>query len=632
MDKYSALGSRGFYPGTDLGATWTKDAAFFRLWAPTAQAVSLRLYRSGDPAADDRVAELPMSESDNGTWTVCRKGDLHGTYYTYLVTVNGVCRESPDPYGQSSGINGHRSMVLDHARTAPQGWDRDSYRNPASVTDAVICEVHVRDFSIHVSSGIRHRGKYLAFTENATHTTDGLPTGISYLKRLGVTHVQLMPVYDFGSVDEERASGGQYNWGYDPESYNVPEGSYSTDPCHGEVRVRELKAAVQALHQAGIGVIMDVVYNHVYHREDFSFNRIVPDYFSRTGSNGSGCGNDTASEHPMVRKFLADSVRYWAENYHIDGFRLDLAGLLDVDTVNAMMGAVHALRPDAYFYGEGWEIPTALTGEALPLTVQRNAALVPGFGFFNDSMRDSIRGSLFYPTAPGYVTGGFDRLDTLLSCFLGRLDWAQEPGSVINYVSCHDDHTLADRIMLVLPNISRQELARRNRLAAAFNILSQGVPFFLLGEESLRSKPDPKRGFISNSYRSPDRVNALKWDSFSDPDCVVTRRYYQGLIALRKRYPVFRLASREAVNRQISLFPCPGDHTIAFLLKEERESFLVFFHPENEPLVVPLPHGQWDALVWENQAGTAPLERFGNSAVLPPLSATVLRIDNEINR
>lgn len=628
MDEYSALGNRGFYPGTDLGAAWTEDATFFRLWAPTAQRVSLRLYRSGDPRADDCIVELPMAESVSGTWTVSREGDLHGVYYTYLVTVNGANRETPDPYGQSSGVNGRRSMVVDHSRAAPHGWEQDSFRSRLPITDAVICEVHVRDFSIHVSSGIRHRGKYLAFTESAAHTKDGVPTGISYLKQLGVTHVQLMPVYDFGSIDEGRSTRGQYNWGYDPVSYNVPEGSYSTDPCHGEVRVYELKTAIQSLHQAGIGVIMDVVYNHVYRRDDFSFNQIVPDYFSRKDSNGSGCGNDTASERPMVRKFLADSVRYWAEVYHIDGFRLDLAGLLDVETVNTMMREVHAIRPDVCFYGEGWEMPTAITEEALPLTVQRNAALVPGFGFFNDSMRDSIRGSIFYPTAPGYVSGGFGSLDSLLSCFLGRPSWAQGPDSVINYVSCHDDHTLADRIMLAMPGISRYELARRNRLAAAINFLSQGVPFFLLGEESLRSKPGPKGGFISNSYRSPDRVNALKWDSFSDPDSVVTRRYYQGLIALRKRYSVFRLAGREAVDRQIAPFSCPGEHTLAFLLKGENESFLVFFHPENEPLVVPLPQGQWDALVWENRAGTTPLERFGSCAVLPPLSATVLRTES----
>jgi len=628
MNDYSALGSKGFYPGKDLGAVWKSDATFFRLWAPTAQQVSLRLYRSGDPRSEDKIGEFPMTQSDNGTWTVTREGDLHGVYYTYLVTVDGLSRESPDPYGQASGINGHRSMVIDHARAMPQGWQQDRYRNRGPITDAVICEVHVRDFSISSSSGIRHRGKYLAFTEPFTHTKDGTPTGLAYLKELGVTHVQLMPVYDFGSVDESHPTGGQYNWGYDPENYNIPEGSYATDPYRGEVRVRELKAAVQALHSAGIGVIMDVVYNHVYRRDEFSFNRIVPDYFSRRDSNGSGCGNDTASEHPMVRKFLAESLRYWAETYHLDGFRLDLAGLLDVDTVNEMMKEVHAVRPDAYLYGEGWEMPTALTGEPRPMTVQRNAALVPGFGFFNDSIRDGIRGSVFYPTAPGYVTGGFGSLDSLIQCFLGRPSWAQEPGSVINYVSCHDDHTLADRIALALPGISRQELARRTRLAAAFNILSQGVPFFLLGEESLRSKPGPNGSFIGNSYRSPDRVNALKWGTFSQPDCVVTRRYYQGLITLRKRYPVFRLTSRQAADRQISLYHCPGDHTMAFLLEGETESFLVFFHPENEPLVVPLPQGQWDALVWENRAGTAPLERFWGSAVLPPLSAAVLRRNN----
>lgn len=628
MDAYASLGSSGFYPGTDLGATWTADAAFFRVWAPTAREVRLRLYAAGSPDGEDRIGEYPMKKSQGGTWTLTREGDLHGVYYTYLVTVDGVTREAADPYGKAAGVNGRRSMVIDLSRTDPAGWSRDLHRNGFPITDAVICEVHVRDFSIHPSSGIRNRGRYLAFTEDSTHTKAGGKTCLAYLRELGVTHVQLMPVYDFGSVDESRPDRAQYNWGYDPENYNLPEGSYATDPFRGETRVRELKAAIQALHSSGIGVIMDVVYNHVYRRDDFSFNRIVPGYFSRGSSNGSCCGNDTASERPMVAKFLADSLRFWAEEYHIDGFRLDLAGLLDTVTVNGMMEAVRSVRPDAYFYGEGWEMPTVLTGEPLPLTVQRNASLVPGFGFFNDSMRDGLRGSTFDCTAPGYITGGFDGMETLAQCFLGRPAWAQDPGSVINYVSCHDDHTLADRIALTMPGISRQELARRNRLAAAFSILSQGVPFFLLGEEVLRSKPDGKGGFTGNSYRSPDRVNSLKWDSFSDPDCTVTRRYYQGLIALRKRYPVFRLASREAVDRSVSLFPCPGEHTMAFLLEAEDGALLALFHPENEPLVVSLPQGEWDALVWEDRAGIAPLERFGSSVVLPPLSATVLRLGN----
>lgn len=623
MDAYSALGSSDFYPGTDLGATWKEDATFFRVWAPTAQCVTLRLYLSGD--GEDRIGDFPMERSRNGTWTVTREGDLHGVYYTYLATVDGDEREAADPYGKAAGVNGKRSMVIDLSRTDPDGWEQDRYRNGFPITDAVICEVHVRDFSIRASSRIRNRGKYLAFTEDNTSTKDGHPTGTAYLRDLGITHVQLMPIYDFGSVDESRPASGSYNWGYDPENYNLPEGSYSSDPYHGEVRVRELKAAIQALHSRGIGVIMDVVYNHVYRRDDFSYNKTVPGYFSRGDSNGSYCGNDTATERPMVRKFLVDSVRYWVETYHIDGFRLDLAGLIDTVTVNAMLDAVHSLRPDVYFYGEGWEMPTVLTGSGLPLTVQRNAALVPGFGFFNDRMRDGIRGSTFDLSAPGYVTGGFQGIADLIACFLGRPFWAQEPGSVINYISCHDDHTLADRIATVLPGISRKELARRSRLAAAFNLLAQGVPFFLLGEEALRSKPNGRGGFVGNSYRSPDRVNSLKWESLSDPDSNTTRLYYRGLIALRKAYPVFRLSSRAAVDRQISLFPCPGEHTMAFLLEQEGVSFLVFFHPDPEPLVCALPQGSWEALVWEDQAGTSPLENFGSSVVLPPLSATVLR-------
>lgn len=616
-----------FYPGEDLGASWKESETVFRLWAPTAEAVALRLYDSGDYGAP--IGEYSMIRGKNGVWEITREGDLDGVYYTYAVTTDGAQREAVDPYARATGVNGQRGMVLDLRRTDPPGWEQDENPHPAmAITDAVICEMHVRDFSAHPSSGASFRGKFLAMAESGTKNRNGDPTGLDYLKALGVTHVQLLPIFDFGSVDESRPWRAQYNWGYDPVNFNVPEGSYSTDPFRGEVRVAELKSAIQAIHRRGIGVIMDVVYNHVYHADDFCFNKIVPGYFSRGGSNGSYCGNDTASERPMVRKYLADSVRYWAEEYHIDGFRLDLAGILDTETVRAMMDTVHRDHPDVFFYGEGWTMPT-VPSENVSLTVQANAALVPGFGFFNDTIRDALRGSTFLPLTMGYAAGGYDHLPALRDCFLGRPSWAPDPGSVINYTSCHDNYTLADRLSVSLPHASQKEIARRSRLAASFCILSQGVPFFQLGEELLRSKPGFHGGFVDNSYRSPDRVNSIKWDRCRDRECRVTMEYYRGLIALRKAFPLFRLTSHEDVDRCIRTLPSPDPGTLAFLLENEDECFLVCFHPAPEPKVVSLPEGSWEALVLEDQAGTVPLDHFRSSAVLPPVSAVVFRREKQ---
>ena len=353
------------YSGRDLGATYTPEKTTFRVWAPTADTVTLNLYGSGTPGTDDLVEQLPMTTDVNGTWITEKEGDLNGTYYTYLVSVGGNENEACDPYARTTGVNGKRAMILDLASTDPDGWENDTNPNAGmAYNDAVIYELHVRDLSSDESSGIQNTGKFLGLTETGTTTASGIPTGLDHMKDLGITHVHLLPIYDYASVDETQSDKPQFNWSYDPENYNVPEGSYSTDPYNGAVRVAEMKQMVKVLHDNQISVIMDVVYNHVYNASDFCVNQIVPGYFSRvnedgTYPNGSDCGNDTASERSMARKYIVDSVKYWAGEYHIDGFRFDLVGLIDTETINEVVTEVHKTHPDVIFYGEGWTMDTA---------------------------------------------------------------------------------------------------------------------------------------------------------------------------------------------------------------------------------------------------------------------------------
>ena len=511
------------YSGSDLGATYTPEKTTFRVWAPTADTVTLNLYGSGTPGTDDLVEQLPMTADVNGTWIAEKEGDLNGTYYTYLVSVGGNENEACDPYARTTGVNGKRAMILDLASTDPDGWENDTNPNAGmTYNDAVIYELHVRDLSSDESSGIQNTGKFLGLTETGTTTASGIPTGLDHMKDLGITHLHLLPVYDYASVDETQSDKPQFNWGYDPENYNVPEGSYSTDPYNGAVRVAEMKQMVKVLHDNQISVIMDVVYNHVYNASDFCVNQIVPGYFSRvnedgTYSNGSDCGNDTASERSMVRKYIVDSVKYWADEYHIDGFRFDLVGLIDTETINEVVTEVHKTHPDVIFYGEGWTMDTAVTKDGYKMTTQPNSTDVPGFAFFSDTLRDALKGHVFYTTRKGYVSGAADLADTVKGCFLGQAgDWCTTPAQSINYASCHDNMTLLDRITRSTPGVSEEDRIRMNNLSAAIYMTAQGIPFLQAGEEMLRAKIDASGDFVENSYNSPDSVNSIKWDTLED--------------------------------------------------------------------------------------------------------------------
>ena len=623
------------YTGDDLGANWTAEKTTFRVWAPTASAAAVNLYKSGTAGTNDLIEQITMTADVNGTWVAEKSGDLNGTYYTYTVTVNGQENEACDPYARTTGVNGARAMVIDLASTNPEGWENDKNPNAdLTYNDAIIYELHVRDLSSDSSSGITNAGKFLGLTETGTTTSGGIPTGIDHIKDLGITHLHLLPIYDYGSVDESKLDTPQYNWGYDPVNYNVPEGSYSTDPYNGEVRVSELKQTVQSLHQNGISVVMDVVYNHVYNAGEFCFNKIVPGYFSRIDdygvySNGSGCGNDTASERSMVRKYIVDSVKYWADEYHIDGFRFDLVGLLDIETVNEIVTEVHKDHPDVIFYGEGWEMATSVTKSDVAMATQKNSTQTPGFAYFSDSIRDALKGSVFDKN-PGYVSGSYGQASIIQMLFKGMSSWCTTPAQTVNYASCHDNNTLIDRITLSVPDASREDIIKMNNLAAAIYLTAEGIPFMQAGEEMLRTKPNADGTLNENSYNASDEVNSLKWDTLENEEYWSVYEYYKGLIEFRKAHPALRLTNAEDVKANVTSIPGLDNHVVAFDIKggvngETAEEIYIIFNPNKEEQEITVPEGTWNVCINGTTAGTRSLAVISDGKVtVEPISAMVL--------
>ena len=628
------------YTGDDLGAVWTAEKTAFRVWAPTAKAVKLNLYRSGTPGTDDLLESIDMIPAENGTWIAEKSGDLNGVYYTYSVTVGNTTNEACDPYARAVGVNGQRAMVIDLDSTDPAGWENDSDPHAGiNITDAVIYELHVRDLSIDESSGIQNKGKYLGLIETGTTNSHGIPTGLDHIQDLGITHLHLLPVYDYGSVDETKLDTPQFNWGYDPVNYNVPEGSYATDPYNGAVRVSEFKQMVQGLHNNGISVVMDVVYNHVYSAGDFCFNRIVPGYFSRinengTYSNGSGCGNDTASERAMVRKYLVDSVLYWVEEYHIDGFRFDLVGLIDTVTINEIIEEVHKTHPNVIFYGEGWTMTTNVTKDDYIMTTQLNSTETPEFAFFSDTIRDALKGSVFNDYEKGYVSGAATQAAKIQRCFLGNADWCDAPSQSVNYASCHDNLSLFDKLATSNASDTLEDRIKMNNLAAAIYMTSQGIPFMQAGEEMLRSKPLADGTFDHNSYASPDSVNSIKWDNLNDDTYMAVYNYYKGLIAFRQAHPALRMMTEDEVKANITGIAGLDTNVVAFHIAggangDESHGIFVIFNPNREQTTVELPEGLWNIYINGKEAGTTSLGSASGSVAVAPISAMVLVLDEE---
>lgn len=629
------------YTGNDLGAVYSPKMTRFKVWAPEAESVKLNLYKQGE--GDNLIEQHIMKKSANGTYVFEKQGDCNGIYYTYTVVNHGEEQEAVDPYTKAAGVNGQRGMVINLAKTNPQGFEMDGYRNPEHITDAIIYEGSVRDFTMDESSGVFHNGKFLGLTEANTTNHFGEATALDYISGLGVTHVQILPAFDFETVDEKNQKA-QYNWGYDPDNYNVPEGSYAVSPYDGAVRIQEMKQMVLALHSRGIGVIMDVVFNHTYRRDDSNLQKIVPGYYYRsdeTGyTNGSGCGNEVASDRPMVQKLIVDSLIYWAKEYHIDGFRFDLMGVLDIDTMNVIAERLKEIRPDIYLYGEGWNGgPSSLAEEKRAF--KASAKKMPGIGMFNDDIRDTIKGSVFYDDHLGFVNGGTHLENALRYGITGAVahpqvdydvygsrPWAKEPGQSINYVSCHDNYTLWDKLSVSCPEASEEKKKAMNRLCAAIVFTSQGVPFIQAGEEFLRSKPLPeKKGFAENSYNMPDAVNSIKWDNIHEyPDMIA---YYKGLMALRKAHPVFRMKSEAEMTQNLCFLSDTPENVVAYLLKgkgadDTPENILVIFNGNDEEILYNLPEGKWKILVDDKTAGAGGKKNISEKADVEPLSALVL--------
>ena len=629
------------YTGNDLGAVYSPKMTRFKVWAPEAESVKLNLYKQGE--GDNLIEQHIMKKSANGTYVFEKQGDCNGIYYTYTVVNHGEEQEAVDPYTKAAGVNGQRGMVINLAKTNPQGFEMDGYRNPEHITDAIIYEGSVRDFTMDESSGVFHNGKFLGLTEANTTNHFGEATALDYISGLGVTHVQILPAFDFETVDEKNQKA-QYNWGYDPDNYNVPEGSYAVSPYDGAVRIQEMKQMVLALHSRGIGVIMDVVFNHTYRRDDSNLQKIVPGYYYRsdeTGyTNGSGCGNEVASDRPMVQKLIVDSLIYWAKEYHIDGFRFDLMGVLDIDTMNVIAERLKEIRPDIYLYGEGWNGgPSSLAEEKRAF--KASAKKMPGIGMFNDDIRDTIKGSVFYDDHLGFVNGGAHLENALRYGITGAVahpqvdydaygskPWAKEPGQSINYVSCHDNYTLWDKLSVSCPEASEEKKKAMNRLCAAIVFTSQGVPFIQAGEEFLRSKPLPeKKGFAENSYNMPDAVNSIKWDNIHEyPDMIA---YYKGLMALRKAHPVFRMQSEAEMTQNLCFLSDTPENVVAYLLKgkgadDTPENILVIFNGNDEEILYNLPEGKWKILVDDKTAGADGKKNISEKTDVEPLSALVL--------
>ena len=625
-----------YYTGP-LGPDYTPGGTCLRLWAPTAEAVTVTLYHKGDGGAV--LGTEPLVRGAHGVWSVWLPGEQHGHYYTFAVTVDGITRETGDPYARAAGVNGVRSMIVDLARTAPSGWERD-VRPTIPPAQRAVWEVSVRDFSQDAASGVRPawRGKYMAFTQQGTTLHgDGIhPTCLNYLKRLGVKYVQLMPIFDFGSVDETKPLLRQYNWGYDPTNFNVPEGSYSTDPTRGEVRIRECREMIAALHAAGIGVVMDVVYNHTYRTEN-PLNSTVPYYFFRQNpdgsfSNGSGCGNEFASERPMARRYLIDSILYWAKEYHIDGFRFDLMGLYDAESINAVRAALDALPGgrDILLYGEPWQGGASQLHQ-YEANKANLAMLNERVGIFCDDTRDAIKGGCFDAREPGYVEGkpgSFWDIGAAVAawCRSDRLP-PHAPSQIVSYVSAHDNFTLWDKLLCVRyekPEFTARDTVAlaQNRLAAGIYLTSFGLPFMQAGEEFARTKKG-----VSNSYRSSPTLNRLDWNRAEQYHALVD--YYRGLLALRAAFP--RLGSTDRHAPEALQFFALEQPLVGWTLPAvwgdgaAWSALCVFYNPTDTACTVPLPAGQWKLLSdgTSSSLWRGPSRVFTGNAPLAPYSATI---------
>ena len=613
----------------------------FTLWAPTAEEVRVLLYDSGNEGSAYQTLSLEMGE--DGIWNTSIKEDLKGKFYTFNVKVNGKwLGDTPGIMAKAVGVNGKRAAVIDLRSTDPEGWANDVRPLLKDYADIIVYEMHHRDFSLDTVSGIRNKGKFLALTELGTTTSQGEKTGIDHLKELGVTHVHILPSYDYASVDESKPDKAQYNWGYDPQNYNVPDGSYSTDPYKPDVRIKEFKQMVQALHKAGIRVVLDVVYNHTFITEESKFERTVPGYFYRQTkdgkpANGSGCGNETASDRAMMRKYMVESVLYWINEYHIDGFRFDLMGIHDIETMNEIRAAVDKIDPSIFIYGEGWAASAPQLDQE-ELAMKANIYKMPRIAAFSDEMRDGLRGGwdddrkgAFLIGQPGHemsikfgLVGAVKHPQVINdSVNYSKEPWALQPTQMISYVSCHDDMCLADRLKATMPDATDEERASLHKLAETFVFTSQGVPFIFAGDEMMRDKKG-----IHNSYNSPDSINTIDWRNKTIHHDVFD--YVRELITLRKNHPAFRMGDADKVRQYMEFLPVEGSNLVAFILKDNAngdswKNIIVAFNSRKEPAKLSIPAGRYTIVCKDGKIKQSGMGQVsGNKIIVPARSAMII--------
>ena len=627
------------YIGNDLGVTYRAEKTGFKIWAPTATAVKIRLYKAG--AGGTVTDSFVMSKAPAGVWIKTVARDLRNIYYTFQVQYSGGwLSETPGMYAKAVGVNGKRGEVINMAETNPDNWINDKKPPLKNFTDIIIYESHVCDFSIDKNSGIRHKGKFLSLTEKGTKTTGGIATGLDHLKEMGITHIHLLPSFDFNSIDESNSGQEVYNWGYDPLNYNVPEGSYSTNPFDGKVRIKEFKQMVQALHANGIRVILDVVYNHTANLQSV-FNQEVPGYFYRHNADGSysdatACGNETASEKPMMRKFMAASVAYWAREYHVDGFRFDLMGVHDIQTMNDISDSLHKIDPSIFIYGEGW------TAGASPLpenarALKKNTYQLHKIAAFSDDLRDALRGPFNNVKEKGFVSAANGMVESVKFGIVAstrhpqvnysavnysKAPWAAEPAQTINYASCHDDNTLFDRLQIANPEATEDDLIKMDKLSQMIVLTSQGVPFIQSGAELLRTKKG-----VANSYNSPDSINEIEWSRKTKYKNLF--EYYTALIALRKHHPAFRMPTTKLIQQHLKFITTALPLFVAYQLNDHAngdkwKDILVLLNGNKTDKTFQLPAGNWTLSVDGSTVNEHGLKQFVSTISIPGTTGFVL--------
>lgn len=629
------------YNGNDLELSVTPQGAKFTLWSPTAEAAQVLIY----PTDRNSVATdtLQMAKADKGTWRASLPGNNYGKFYTFRIRHNGKwLKETPGVWAKAVGTNGERAAIIDFTTTNPEGWSSDKGPELKVINDAIIYEMHHRDFSVHPSSGIVNKGKFLALTEQGTTNPTGEKTGIDHLKELGVTHVHILPSYDYNSVDEANLPSNQYNWGYDPFNYNVPEGSYSTNPTDPATRIKEMKEMVQALHNAGIGVVMDVVYNHTANNDDSNFSLTAPGYYYRHRADGSysdasGCGNETASDRQQMRDFIVNSVKYWAKEYHIDGFRFDLMAIHDTETMSEVARALKEINPSIFVYGEGW------TAGDSPLPAERralkeNVSKMEGIAVFSDDIRDAVKGHYSNAADRGFATGKPGNEETVKIGIVAstahpqvdyakgnnsKFPYASSPKMIINYVSCHDDLMLTDKLAKSMPGSTEAERQHAARLAQTIVFTSQGTPFMWTGEEIFRDKKG-----VHNSYKSPDSVNAIDWNLKHDN--IEQFNYYKELIKLRKAHPAFRMTTAEDIAKHLVFDKVDTPNLISYSLKDnangdEWKEIKVIFNGSTEPQAMKVARGDWTVIAEDGKIAADGLGTSkGGKLTVAPTSALIL--------